>query len=306
MTKRQITNVAASVHRRLLNIARGSDRPFNDLVQLYAAERWLYRLGQSPYGERFILKGALMLLVWKAPVVRPTRDIDLLGRVSNELRSVRSVITEICRTPVQDDGLVFGANGVTTERIAEDADYAGVRAKFRGMLDTTRIAMQVDIGFSDVITPGATEISYPAILDQPRAQLHAYNRETVVAEKLEAMVSLGELNSRMKDFFDVWLLARNFDFEGGTLSEAVRRTFRQRRTNVDAELSCLAETFGADVAKGVQWEAFIRRSRLPDTRAAFSHVVQQVRMFLRPVVSTLAGGREFEMHWPAGGPWQPR
>ncbi len=305
MTKRQITNVAGSVHRRLLNIAKQTDRRFNDLVQYYADERWLYRLSQSQYGERFVLKGALMLLVWKTPVMRPTRDIDLLGRTSNDLESVRSVIAEVCQTPVEDDGLVFDASSVTTERIAEDADYEGVRAKFRGRLGNTRIAMQIDIGFSDVITPGSVQITYPAILDQPVVCLQAYNRETVVAEKLEAMVKLAELNSRMKDFFDIWLLAGSFDFDGHTLTEAVRRTFERRQTQLEAEPICFTDPFAKNPAKQTQWNAFVRRSHLAGAPAEFSGVVEQVRSFLRPLAAAIAEGQDFRTHWPPAGPWSP-
>ncbi len=304
MTKRRITHVADSVHQRLLNAARKTDRRFNDLVQFYADERWLYRLALSQYAERFVLKGALMLLVWKTPVMRPTRDIDLLGRVSNDLESIRSVIAEVCQTPVDDDGLVFDATNVITERIAEDADYEGVRAKFHARLGNTRIAMQIDIGFSDVITPGPVQISYPTILDQPPVQLQAYNRETAVAEKLEAMVKLAELNSRMKDFFDVWLLAGNFDFDGRTLAEAVRRTCEQRQTRLDPEPICLTDTFAMDSSKGVQWTAFVRRGLMSDAPKEFPKVMEQVRAFLQPLVSALADERVFDSRWHPGGPWQ--
>lgn len=249
MTKRPVKNVAGSVHQRLLDVARKADRRFNDLVQHYAGERWLYRLSQSQHGERFVLKGALLLLVWDTPITRPTRDIDLLGRVSNDLDSIRSVIAEVCETSVEDDGLVFDTTGVTTERIAEDADYEGVRAKFHARLGNTRIAMQIDIGFSDVITPGPVRISYPTILGQPTPNLHAYNRETAVSEKFEAMVKLGELNSRMKDFFDIWLLAGSFNFDGRTLAESIRRTFEQRQTPVEAEPICFTDKFAMDPSK---------------------------------------------------------
>jgi hypothetical protein len=148
-----LKNIAASVHQRLLNLARESVRPFNELAQYYALERWLYRLALSDYRNQFILKGALMLLVWKMPVTRPTRDIDLLGRVRNDLGSIREVIVTICRIPAGDDGMFFGPETVTTERIAEDAGYEGVRATFRGSLGNTRLPMQIDIGFSDIITP---------------------------------------------------------------------------------------------------------------------------------------------------------
>src|SRR5205085_661205 len=150
-----------------------------------------------------------LFVVWKTPATRPTRDIDLLGRMNNDLEYIRAVIAEVCQAHVDDDGLVFDAATVATERIAEDADYLGVRATFQATLGNARIAMQIDIGFSDVITPGPDTVSYPTILDFPAASLLAYNRETAIAEKFEAMVKLGELNSRMKDFFDVAVLAAN-------------------------------------------------------------------------------------------------
>jgi predicted nucleotidyltransferase component of viral defense system len=287
-----------------LNGARQTGRPFNDVVQYYADERWLYRLSKSPHGGRFVLKGALMLVVWDTPITRPTRDIDLLGRVSNDLESIRSQMAEICRTSVEDDGLVFDAESVTTERIAEDADYEGVRSKFRGHLGTNRIAMQIDIGFSDVITPGPVRISYPTILDQPAADLQAYNRETVVAEKLEAMVKLGELNSRMKDFFDIWLLARDFEFDGRVMAEAIRRTFERRGTPLEANPICFTEEFAAASSKVAQWSAFVRRGRLADAPAGFPEVAEHARAFLQPVVSALTETEEFNMRWSPGGPWR--
>ena len=306
MTKRPIKNVAGSVHQRLLDVARKADRRFNDLVQHYAGERWLYRLSQSQHGERFVLKGALLLLVWDTPITRPTRDIDLLGRVSNDLDSIRSVIAEVCETSVEDDGLVFDTTGVTTERIAEDADYEGVRAKFHARLGNTRIAMQIDIGFSDVITPGPVRISYPTILDQPTPNLHAYNRETAVSEKFEAMVKLGELNSRMKDFFDIWLLAGSFNFDGRTLAESIRRTFEQRQTPVEAEPICFTDKFAMDPSKEGQWSAFVRRSRLTGAPKELRMIIEPVRAFLKPPAASLTEQREFDNRWPPNGPWQPQ
>ncbi len=213
MIKRPLKNVAASVHQRLLNISKQRKRPFNELLQYYALERWLYRMSRSEFRERLVLKGALMLLVWDIPVTRPTRDIDLLGRLSNDLESVRSVIADVCRVPVVDDGMNYDPASVITERISAEAEYEGVRAKFQGHLGRARVPMQIDIGFSDIITPGPVEITYPSILGMPLAQIGAYNRETVIAEKFESMVKRAELNSRIRDFFDVWALATNSDFQ---------------------------------------------------------------------------------------------
>lgn len=302
MTKR-VTNPAASVHQRLLNLARTNGRPFNEVLQFYGIERFLYRLAQSQYRDRLVLKGALMLLVWKTPVTRPTRDIDLLGRISNDLESVRSMVAEICRQAVEEDGLVFDPSTVTTERIAEDADYEGVRARFQGHLGKARIAMQIDLGFSDVITPAPVSISYPAMLGHASGVLMAYSRETVVAEKLEAMVALGQLNSRMKDFFDLWLLARTQDFEGRVVVEAISRTFARRQTQVVVEPVCFSDEFATDPANVAQWTAFVRNGKLVGTPASFGNVVPVIRTFLRPALEAVAGNREFSANWSAPGPW---
>lgn len=195
---------------------------------------------------------------------------------------------------------------MTKGPLAEDADYEGVRSKLRGHLGTNRIAMQIDIGFSDVITPGPVRISYPTILDQPAAELQAYNRETVVAEKFEAMVKLGELNSRMKDFFDIWLLARDFEFDGRVITEAIRRTFERRGTPLEANPICFKDDFAAAPSKVAQWLAFVRRGRLADAPAGFPEVVGHARVFLQPPAAALTERGEFDWRWPPGGPWQPR
>ena len=303
MTKRGTTNIAASVHQRLLNLAKSGGRPFNELLVYYAIERFLYRLSISRHAESFVLKGALTLLVWKTPVTRPTRDIDLLGRTSNDLKAIRVLMAEVCQQAVGDDGLIFDPASVTTDRIAEDADYEGVRASFEGKLGNARIAMQIDIGFSDVITPAPVAITYPVMLDQPAPQLMAYNRETAVAEKLEAMVSLGELNTRMKDFFDVWLMARSFDFDGRVLTQAVTGTFGRRHTPVEVSPACFAATFTQNPVKATQWTAFVRNSKLADVPTGFADVVAVVAGFARPVLEAVAGNHDLAMKWQHPGPW---
>jgi len=304
MTKKNITNQAASVHQRLLNLAKIRGRPFNELLLYYAIERYLYRLSQSPYRDRFVLKGALTLLVWQTPITRPTRDIDLLGRISNDLVAVKAVVSEICQQAVADDGLIFDPSTVTTERIAEDADYEGARAKFQGRLGNARLAMQIDIGFSDVITPAPVAIHYPALLGHASADLMAYNRETAVAEKLEAMVSLGQLNSRMKDFFDLWLLAKHHDFDGPLLKEAISHTFARRQTNIVTAPICFADTFATEPSKAAQWAAFLRNGQLAGVPSSFVDVVGVVRDFLRPLLVAMASDAAFSLLWKAPGPWR--
>jgi predicted nucleotidyltransferase component of viral defense system len=299
-----MTNRAASVHQRLLNLAKGSGRPFNELLQYYAIERFLYRLSTSKYRDLFVLKGALTLMVWQTPVTRPTRDIDLLGRISNDLDAVRMVIAEVCQQSVDDDGLSFDSSTVVSERITEDANYEGARVRFQGRMGNARIPMQIDIGFGDVITPAPVPISYPAMLGGSVAELMAYNRETTIAEKLEAMVTLGQLNSRMKDFFDVWLLANNFEFDGGILSRAISQTFARRETQVDAAPICFTAAFASDPMKVSQWDAFIRTARLA-TVPSLAGTIVGIRAFLEPPLAAVALKKDFSMHWNAPGPWRP-
>lgn len=304
MTKRPVTHTAASVRQRLLNLARAYGRSFNEVVQLYALERWLYRLSRSEHAARFVLKGALLLRVWAVPVARPTRDIDLLARTSNDLDAVRRVVGDICQAAVEPDGMEFDPGTVVTERISEDADYEGVRATFQGLLGTVRCAMQIDMGFSDVVTPGPVEVDYPTILDLPSPRLRAYNRETAMAEKLEAMLKLGEINSRMKDFFDVWVLSTTTSFNGRALVEAVTATSRRRGTAMDTAAVCFTDDYARQDSKAMQWRAFVRRSELRDVPESFPAVWQSAMTFLRPVAEAVQRGLSFEAVWPAGGPWQ--
>ena len=200
MTKR---NLAASVRERLLNRARAQDRPFQELLQYYAMERFLYRLSRSRQAEKFVLKGALLLAAWRAPLSRSTMDIDLLGRTSNEPEHVRALFAQFCDLESEPDGIEYDAKSVKVTKIKEDADYEGVRVRFRATLARARISMQVDIGFGDVVTPGVVEIEYPTLLEFSAPILWAYPKDTVVAEKLEALTALGMLNSRMKDYFNL-------------------------------------------------------------------------------------------------------
>lgn len=233
MTTRR--NVPASVRQRLLNRARRDRRPFNELLQYFAMERFLFRLSQSDHAERFILKGALMLHVWRSPTIRPTMDIDLLGRTSSLEADLVSQLRDILRVNVEPDGLVFDAESIQTEPVAAGDEYEGIRMRFLGMLVTARVHMQIDIGFGDVVYPKPEAADLPTLMDFPAPRLLCYSREATVAEKLEAAVTLGALNSRMKDFYDIWLLSRQFDFNGPALAEAIRLTFERRGTALPME-----------------------------------------------------------------------
>ncbi len=294
-------NMSASVRQRLLNRARSDHRPFNELLQYYAMERFLYRLSQSVHADRFILKGALMLRVWRSPELRPTMDIDMLGRTSNEEADIVAQIQDILTVDVETDGLAFDPDSIQTERITEDADYEGIRIRFLCALGTARINMQIDIGFGDIVYPEPEESDLPTMLNFPAPRLLCYSRESSIAEKLEAMVKLGMLNSRMKDFYDIWLLSRQFDFDGAKLAEAIRLTFERRGTELPAEIEAFTESFIE--AKQTQWAAFRKRLGQDHVPASFRKIAASVDSFLSPIVVVLSSGRPIPTNWAAPGPW---
>jgi len=303
VTKNLYKNIGASIRQRLLAKARETGRPFSELLQYFAMERFLYRLSSSPYADNFVLKGALMLTVWEAPLTRPTMDIDFLGRIENSVETLIKVTREICQQKVEPDGIVFDATDIDAERIAEDADYEGIRIRFRGSLDTARFVIQLDIGFGDVIVPSPATINYPTILDLPAPHLHGYSRETTIAEKFEAMVKLGILNSRMKDFFDIWLMSCQFNFDGSTLTEAIMKTFSTRGTKIPAQPFALTDAFAEDSAKVTQWRGFVRRNRLSGAPKDLAEVIVSIGAFLKPILESLATGHVFKSIWKAPGPW---
>ena len=266
-------------------------------------ERFLYRLSKSPHGEKLVLKGALMLATWGVSLTRPTKDIDLLGRVSNDIESIVGLVKEVCRLEVQPDGLVFGSTSVQGEQIAEEAEYRGVRVRFQGNLGTARVSMQIDVGFGDAVVPGPVTTDYPTILDLPTPRIRGYTRESVIAEKFHTMVRRGLLNSRKRDFFDVWTLSRQFDFDGGVLAAAVRETFARRDLEVAARPVALTKEFAEDTAKASQWQGFLRKSRLEGAPSELVAVVEAIAIFLGPVAEALHEGRGFEGRWEAPRPW---
>lgn len=303
MTKNTAASIA-SIHARLLNLARDDNRPFQEVLQYYGLERFLYRLSRSPYARKFVLKGALMLRVWQAAVSRPTRDIDLLGYVDNAIPAIEAIVRELCAIAVEPDALVFDPATVSGRAIKEGADYEGVRITFVGRLGKARIPMQMDIGFGDVVHPSIEEKQYPTLLPLPAPQLRTYPLETVVAEKFQAMVHLGTLNSRMKDFYDIWSLAHQFDFEGLPLAEAIRGTFAHRKTAMDTQPVALSVGFMEANQAQQQWPAFLRRSRLVSVPGRFAALREPLRQFLLPVTRSVASGQVFSKHWKAPGPWR--
>lgn len=295
-------NVAASIRARLLNKARAEKLDFNLLLTRYALERMLYRLSISEQRGQFLLKGALLFDLWFDVPHRPTHDADLLGFGSIEIPRLEKLFREISQI-ASDDGIAFQADTVKAAEIRKEAHYAGVRVTLLGLLDNARCPVQIDIGFGDAVTPAPENVQYPVILDgMPRPHLRVYPRYTVVAEKLEAMVKLGILNSRMKDYFDLWILSRHSNFDGAVLAQAIRATFERRGTGIPSGLPFgLTDEFGQDAQKTKQWEAFQRKNTLEPT--TLITVIAALREFLLPVLTALSAGEGFSHQWRAGAGW---
>lgn len=303
MTHREPRNVAASVHQRLLNQARVSGRPFNELLQYFAMERFLFRLSRSPHVGTLVLKGGLMLTTWNISPTRPTKDIDLLGHVANDVERIADIIRDICREEVAPDGMAFDPTTIDGVRIAETAEYEGVRARFLGHLGKARVTMQVDVGFGDIVVPAPVMLEYPTILELPAPRVRGYTRGSMVAEKFHTMALRGVLNSRMRDYFDVWALSRQFNFDGSTLATAIRETFSARHLMLAPNPVALSAEFSADTTKAAQWKGFLRNNLLATPPDDLGVVVAQVADFLGPVAAALTDGREFAGRWEAPGPW---
>ena len=305
MTRGPVRNVGASVRARLLQRSRETGEGFQLLLQRYGAERFLYRLGESGYRDRFVLKGAMLLAFWGEAHFRSTRDLDLAGYGSALPDDLRATLRDICAVPVVDDGIVFNTESLAIAPIRTNDDYEALRARFEATLDGARIRMQVDIGFGDAVRPSPIDIEYPVLLDAPRPRLRAYPREAVVAEKLHAMVAHGEQNSRYKDFYDLHVLAQYFDFDGGSLGQAIGATFEQRQTPISEEPPVvLTAPFYVHTGRAEQWARYRSRNNLASTPSDFGTVGNRVRSFLAEPWDALSRGRAFTGTWPAGGPWR--
>jgi predicted nucleotidyltransferase component of viral defense system len=305
MSRETPVNLAASVRQRLANLARQQREDFQLVLTRYALERLLYRVSQSRHRDVFVLKGAMLFQLWANQPHRPTRDLDLLGRGEDSLPRFMKIFAEICDLPVMDDGLAFLSQSVEGERIKEDQEYEGLRMRISCRLENARIPIQIDIGFGDVVTPAAAEVTYPVLLDFPPPVLPAYSRESVVAEKFHAMVVLGIANSRMKDFYDLWILARQFDFQGPLLCDAIQATFERRRTPIPARAPlALSPDFALDPQKLLQWRAFLAKGKLDASGVALNEVVETLREFLVPVLTAIADKTRLNRAWTGNGPWR--
>jgi predicted nucleotidyltransferase component of viral defense system len=302
MSRQPLSHLARSIHQRLLNRAHEQQEDPNLVFIRFAMERLLYRLSCSAHRERFVLKGAMLFALWTDQIHRPTRDLDLLGMGDASDEAMVKVFREIISTEVEADGLDFDPEGISIAEIREAQEYAGKRLKIPARLGNTALNLQVDIGFGDAITPAACEVKYPTLLDLPAPKIKAYPYETVIAEKLEAMVALGTMTSRMKDFYDLWMMSQTFTFKGSILTQAIVATFDRRRTAIPKEEPvALSIGFSRDETKQTQWKAFLSRNKFSEI--PFSKVIEDLRVFLLKPLQAAEGPADFPKNWPPCGPW---
>jgi predicted nucleotidyltransferase component of viral defense system len=305
VTAKKVSPIAHSVHDRLLKLAASGKEDFNAILVRYGNERILYRLTRTRHASRFTLKGASLFVLWLGQVHRPTRDLDLLGSGTINQATLTNVFEDVCSVAVEPDGLEFDKTSITVAEIREGQEYQGLRIKLLGQLGTARLSIQIDVGLGDAVTPTPQEAEYPTLLDMPAPKMKVYPRETAIAEKLDAMIELGMKNSRMKDYYDIALLAHHFEFDGASLCRAIEATLRRRGRAIPTQPPMgLTQAFGSDANKVIQWKAFIKNHPSSELPSDLGTVVQHVAGFLEPPVSALAAGQSFKMKWSPAGPWR--
>jgi hypothetical protein len=299
------TDLGASVTARLLNRAKQTGDDYQTLLTSYCLERFLYRLGASDRRDRFVLKGAMLLRLWSEHPYRATLDLDLLRRGDGAPKAIREDLQAILATPVPPDAVIFDGNGIQIEAIRVTDDYPGTRATLPARCGSARLNLQIDMGVGDSVWPAPTTCEYPTLLDLPAPSVLAYPRDAVVAEKLEAMLVLGVRNSRIKDFFDLYYLATNFEFDRATLREAVRRTFRRRAIPIPNDPPIgLTRAYWENPTRPAQIRAFTRRSKLAMPDGFADECPRLLDAFLSPVLDDLRGGCVGGGTWLPGGPWR--
>ena len=299
------TNLPASVRARLLNFARSENLPFQEVLVRYGMERTLYRLQKSEAADQFLLKGAMLFLDWTQELHRPTRDIDFLSNGSPDVSTMERRFRAIIATDVEPDGLVYLPDSVRADEIREADIYRGVRVKFAALLDSARIPIQVDIGFGDAVVPEPVSVHIPPLLEFPGPRLLGYTRYTAVAEKYHAMLELGEVNSRMKDYYDIWMLCGIFDFEGAQLQASIDATCDRRGTPIPSERPpALTQAFAQLPGKQIQWSNFAKKVRDRDDVPPLHEIIERLEVFLWPPTEAIQNGESFTAIWDAGAGWE--
>ncbi|MCY4265819.1 MAG: nucleotidyl transferase AbiEii/AbiGii toxin family protein [Gammaproteobacteria bacterium] len=301
---RETGNIAASVRARLRNLARQRGANFQHLLTRYALERFLYRLSASLHRDLFVLKGAMLYAAWASDPFRITRDIDLLSLGDHKADPLIKAIREVCALPMLDDGLRFDAENISARPFDEDRAQGTFRARTVTRLGAAIIPVQIDIGFGDPITPAPVQIEYPVLLDQPAPVLRSYPRETVVAEKFQAIVAHDLANSRMKDFYDLLAMSRLFTFEGKTLCAAIRTTFEKRATTLPRKPPpALTREFSEDPQKLQLWQSFVTREPLLIDDLNLNALVREIRDFIMPAAFGAIDDRWLAGNWNPEGGW---
>lgn len=273
------SGLARSVQVRLVRHAKGIGVDPNLVLTRYAVERFLYRLSRTAHAEQFVLKGALLLLVWLGEAIRPTRDADLLGFGDLTDEALLGIVRDVCAIEVEPDAMRYLPDSISIEPIRPEDDYGGRRMTLQSELGAARIRLQIDVGIGDAVTPAPQWLEYPSLLDLPRPRLRAYPRETVIAEKLHTMVLLGMRNSRMKDYFDVHALLYEGAPNPSQLADAISATFRRRRTALPEDVpQGLTGEFASDATKQAQWKGFLDANRI--AAPALAEVVEDIRRLI--------------------------
>jgi hypothetical protein len=305
MTRDKPTNLVASVLAKLRNNSLSAGLPFQQVLQQYAIERFLYRVSKSTHAQTVILKGALLLKTIGIPRSRPTIDIDMLRRGQADQGSLIALVKDCATLDVEPDGLTFLADSVVAEEITKDSEYKGTRILLDARMNNVRLRIQIDFGVGDVVIPAPRLIEYPTFLGGDTIQLLAYPVETALAEKLQAMVALGGPNSRMKDFYDVWICSKHLDFDGDTLAKAVDATFKNRDTPVPTEQFEALTTKFADEHR-IQWNAFVRKAGEKELTDSLDKIVSDIEKFAMPALRSIVLGTRFDKQWKAGDSWLPQ
>jgi predicted nucleotidyltransferase component of viral defense system len=285
VTREPGKNLAASIRARLLSLAQSKGENYQRVLGSYAIERFLYRLGRSPYRDKFVLKGATLFTLWTGHTHRPTKDLDLLGNGASSIGEMEQTIRAICDTH-QEDGIVFDSHSVEATKIKEDDEYDGVRVKFQAQLAGARIPMQVDIGFGDAVYPEPELASFPVLLPMEAPLIRAYPREAAIAEKFHAMVALDIRNSRMRDFYDIWFMANTWTFDMAMVRTAILASFERRNSSIPTAIPfALTDEFLNDAQKKLQWAAFLSRLNPGDKKPSLEEVGAILQAFLMPCIS---------------------
>jgi len=291
-----IKDITASVRAKLAIIAKKEQRSFDSVLLLYMQERILYRLSISKYCERFILKGGLLIFMLTEYKGRPTKDIDFLAeQISNDIENIRKAFSEICNVQCEDDGLVFSGDEIEVEEIKKDVEYHGIRVKTNCFLGNARKVLQLDVGFGDVVVPRPQMMECPILLDMKAPVIKVYSLESIISEKFQAMISLSVINSRMKDFYDIFTLLNTNSFDGRKLQGAVDETLQTRHTVIERENIIFTEEFMKDVNRIKMWKAFLRK--INSANIEFDEVMREIIIFLKPIYDVIVHEEEFLEFW---------